>query len=31
MDTPALDVELSDELRAMRDAVRRFTERELEP
>ena len=31
METTALDVELSDELRAMRDAVRRFTERELPP
>lgn len=31
METTALEVELSDELRAMRDAVRRFTERELGP
>jgi acyl-CoA dehydrogenase len=31
METTALDVELSDELRVMRDAVRRFTERELPP
>jgi acyl-CoA dehydrogenase len=31
METPALDVELSDELRAMRDAVRSFVTKELEP
>src|SRR5260221_4754863 len=31
MDTLALDVELSDELRAMRDAVRRFVKKELDP
>lgn len=31
METLALDVELSDELRAMRDAVRRFVQKELEP
>ena len=31
METLALDVELSDELRAMRDAVRRFVAHELEP
>ena len=31
MDTLALDVELSDELRAMRDAVRRFVAKELDP
>ena len=31
METSALNIELSDELRAMRDAVRRFTERELGP
>ena len=31
METLALDVELSDELRAMRDAVRRFVAQELEP
>jgi acyl-CoA dehydrogenase len=31
METLALDVELSDELRAMREAVRRFVAKELEP
>jgi len=31
MDTLALDIELSDELRAMRDAVRRFVAKELDP
>ena len=31
MDTLALDIELSDDLRAMRDAVRRFVAKELEP
>ena len=31
METSALNIELSDELRAMRDAVRRFTDRELGP
>ena len=31
MDTLALDIELSDDLRAMRDAVRRFVAKELDP
>mgnify|MGYP001275629368 CR=1 FL=1 len=31
METLALDIELSDELRAMRDAVRKFVAKELEP
>jgi acyl-CoA dehydrogenase len=31
METTALDIELSDELRAMRDAVRNFVRKELEP
>ncbi|MFN9152719.1 MAG: acyl-CoA dehydrogenase family protein, partial [bacterium] len=31
METPALEVELTDELRAMREAVRRFVDRELGP
>ena len=31
METPALEIELSDELRAMRDAVRNFVTKELEP
>src|SRR4029078_9346309 len=31
METNALNVELSDELRAMRDAVRRFVDKELGP